>query len=422
MATRAEVRARMLELGGADLGRTLGNVAPATATTMTVDALKLGGDAGTGYLSGVYLFRPRTLPGDAARLVTNYEADDGTLEVDANWMDTDTRDAELWRFPPRLAHEAIDEALRELRRLAAWETGLPGNGAVLRVPPNVIPSERSIERVERVESRIVTGNRDFSHRDAYDVDGMLTPAGFTLVNDWSWTTGWRGADGLRASGGAGLILPAPVQYGRAEEDAPPLTLTLAVLAKASAPTTLRLRLGDADEALTLDAGGWERHELTADVPRLDVGSARLDVGSAGGVSVSMMFLVYGEGGAGEHWRDGGERACEQLRWTVADQYDGFGLRVDDWRGEGARLRVWYAAPFPAFGPHATDDWRTEAPLEQIAIGALAKLYSRMAMEEGGDMTRLRELAAKWRRDWGRILYHSRSKKELPLAMRLGRRY
>ena len=423
-STLAEYREEMIRIGPADMAA-LYPMTGAAAQTVTSSSAALGGYTNQKW-KDYYLLRRNAAsqPADRVRRVTSFAAATGvwTHEGTAYSDTTATSESvELWKYDPLLyVDPAINEVIKDIRRLQMVELpslltsrhtlhGLPGISSLIE-----------IERIEAAASRQLSRNRFFDHWNDRTTAGVLQPdywtvAGGTSSVARSTTQTWRGkyAAALTRTGSDGTLTQAIglLQTGVSADTLRSQKVT-AVLAGWSAVAS-QLRIGINDGVTTTyssyhtGGSGWE--ELTVE-KTLASTATKCDIVIAFETSGTVCYAGEAYGVTGEV-NDTDRRAVypsDRVYPERPEQGSSFPVQLPGC-GRGRCYHVYLRRPYAEFtasrvagGTADTDE--ADAPLEIVAVGALAKMFGRMGkVSQSHDEAQYMRLhAQQYRREFERM--------------------
>lgn len=404
----------MIQLGPVDIGR-VESIASLTVTTAVVTKLAVGA-YDSQYLEGYWMLRPDTATAaDRRRVVDSFAAATGTLtHTGANYGDTTATSEliEIWKYDPEWVDLAINTALTKMRR--AYAVYLPAiHGARMHFLDSLagIAKPSDIMRIERTNSRQLTNNRFFDEYWTVNTSGVLQPDYWTLAGSGatmarSTTRSYRSKYAIAITrAGADCTLTQDVGMlwnGVSGEDLSGKAVEATGAFWSAVASQVRIGINDGVTTTysSYHTGGstWERLNVSK---TLSASATKCEVtisveGSDTVCYANDVFLSWEQVQAVDQRLD----ESTGLVWDREySQSESLPVMLPP-RSLGEVWKVWIARSYPQFNEDrvragTADDDSTDAPLDIVAIGALAELYFRVAAGRESDSSTEYMLAQKY---------------------------
>jgi hypothetical protein len=401
------------------LGR-IEDISALAAQTLTVNRLRTG-TRSSGRFEGVWLVRVNTATSSDRERLTDLAA---TAFVNTTgvlthsglaYVDTTATSEQVMitEHEPALFDEAVQQALQRTRYNDV--TILPGRNTdhyYLRDLPWLV-SPADIHRVTHRVSRVLSRNRDMGKWNGYSSgalvpdDWTLSGSGATFARDAS-NVYMAGAYSLAAtrSGADALISQTVglVRSGVTADDLQGETLTAVLIGRAGAGSSLTVEVNDgaATTASSAHSGDDDWEELTAE--RSISASAttlivRARLATNETAEAAQLYLVLGS--LDDTVRRDLRRADRELLPNFEQQAGQLVMITDETYGVGAVLAIESQRPYTQFTSSritagTADGDTSDAPLNLIAIGALAIMFSELLpMDSDADERRAAKYLASW---------------------------
>jgi hypothetical protein len=414
----------MIRIGPADMGA-LYPVTALAAQSVTSSSAALGGYTNQKW-KDYYLLRREAAsqPADRVRRVVSYIASTGQwIHEGAAYGDTTItgEDVELWKYDPLLyVDPSVNEAIKDIRRLQMVELpslmterhtlhGLPGISSIIE-----------IERIEAASSRQLTRNRFFDHWNDRTSAGVLQPdywtiAGASATMARSTTQLWRGKYTLAITrSGTDATVTQVVgllETGVSADSLRSKQVTAVLVGLASEDIQLRIGINDGVTTTwsSYHTGSSTFEELTVE-KTLAATATKCDVVIA--INTENAVCNVGEAYAVTDDVTDTDRRGSYPSHRVypqrLEQGSSFPVQLFG-GGRGNCFHVYLRRPYAEFtasriaGGTADAD-EADAPLEIVAVGALAKMFGRLGkVAQAHDEAQYMRLHARqYQRDFERM--------------------
>lgn len=402
-------------------------IASGSTTTVVSSALAFGGNDEQRYAQQ-WMWRPdTTTTADKTRYSDSFAPATGTLtHSGTNYSDTTFTSENIYicRFEPYQIRDAIDLAIRRLRRLDRTEVWSPRGATNIPIGDmDWIKEPDDIVALAYNPSPVLSRDRYFEKWFTVATDGTLQPSLWTLSGTGATAAKstdhyWRGSHVVkltRSSNDAYLTATLPVyRNGVDGYDLRGKSVTFVAWVWGNDTGAKKITLTDGTTTTTDTHAGlqnWE--ELTAAVTvdddaetltfylSMETNDASLYVGEAYLVETERLSDAARIDNNHDQYLDRSTYGMEQAG-TIR-------LKVPT-RGDG-QLIVYSKRPYPGFDnarlvSGAADADSSDAPLEAVACGAIARLFKGRAMgdTQSADWVRASEWEAKFTRLAQKHLY------------------
>ena len=439
MPTLRQIRREMLNRAPA-LGRVLETPSSITTTTSVFDSLKVGTWSPQKFTGMMMVRADAASVADRLRQVSNYASATGTLtHAGTNYSDT-TAGTELYELH---VHEtylydlAINLAIQQLRREDRSPLAtVMGSKRYWLHEFDWIKDASDVTGVYMSLNPVFSKNRYMEKWNSYDSSGNLTPDHWTLAGASATMarestiveTGKYSVKVTRSGTNATFIQSVPLLVnGVSGEDLRGRTITVVARVLAEEASVARLRINDGSvtsSSYHTGDGGWEELSVTAAISSTAASlSFGVEVNTTNSyIFVDQCYLV--------ETLDDGVRldAYEEtpVAWELMQEAGTMWLDLPQ-QSINSQYIVASTRPYPGFvearlRSGAADADTTDAPLEQAAVGGIARLYEMLAARKDENTDRYQQLADEWGAKFGKYQAGHTKKSPpqiMPMATPLG---
>lgn len=390
------------------IGRVAAISSLTTTTIVSNTALNYGGNSEQRYAQRWAWRITTTTAADKVRQIDSYAPATGTLtHSGTNYTDTTATDENvvISNFEPYRVREAIDVTVRSLRKLDKSEYPSTKGQRQFWVTDDWIRQPGDIAEVGYSQCPVLSKDRFF------DKWGQVSSAGVQGLDHWTLSGSgataakstahyWRGAHVValtRVTNDAELNQLIPVyRSGVDGYDLRGKSLTFVAYALTDTASAVKIRAnGGGGNVSDTHTGGETWELLTAEITV-----------AATAESIPLALLVEDSdatGYFGEAYLVETERLSDAVRKNDypevilprhAYTFDQWGTLKVNVKDDFNQLLVWSKRPYPGFDSArlisgAADQDETDAPLETVATGAIARLYRGRAESKYAEPTDLR---------------------------------
>lgn len=387
------------------IGRVAAISSLTTTTIVSNTALNYGGNSEQRYAQRWAWRIKTTTAADKVRQIDSYAPSTGTLtHSGTNYTDTTATDENvvISNFEPYRVREAIDVTVRSLRKLDKSEYPSTKGQRQFWVTDDWIRQPGDIAEVGYSQCPVLSKDRFF------DKWGQVSSAGVQGLDHWtlsgasataakSTTYHWRGSHVLALTrSGTDCALTQTIPIYRNGVDGYDLRgkgITFEVPAYAEAADQVRVKIDEQASDFHIGNDRWQTLSAAHTVPTTaeSIMLTLQVISSDGAGYFGEAFLVETEKLSDAVRRnDYPEVILPQHAYTF-DQWGTLKVNVKD---DFNQLLVWSKRPYPGFDSArlisgAADQDSTDAPLEIVATGAIARLYRGRAESKYAEPTDLR---------------------------------
>lgn len=405
MPTQREYRRKAIERAGRVVGRTY-SIAALAAQTVTVARMASGGLSSNAF-EGDWLIRADAATAAGAdrerkcaqngavlafTTATGVFGHAGTAYADTT---ATAETLELHKFPIDMVDNALQVSLQQLRRMDRFEVPTFAGDRYYLGDMTWVRSPGDISRVTYRGSPVLSRNRRFEKWNSYSSTGVLQPddwtlsgAGATVVRSSVANRMGRYTAALtRAGASTGLSQTVGVLWnGVSTESLRGRTVTAVLVVEASTASQVRMEIDAVAGAVfsSYHTGSGDTEELTATLTipaTADDLAISIYVDVNGTVYIDDFYLLVGD------LTD----AVRRDSWTeteVKPAYDqGAGplAAILPAKGIGGQYVFHASRPYPSFeatrvAAGTADGDSSDAPIEEVAAGLLARLFEQLASE------------------------------------------